>query len=98
MINRFHCPVAGRVSLCNEIHGNVYAIESARYFSCTFHDSSHSVNDMVGRYHYRPGPPPGSRSMSKIGTWFLIVHVNSLDRKCSKVNHSSSPFGENGLF
>ena len=48
--------------------------------------------------HYRPGPPPGSRSMSKIGTWFLIVHVNSLDRKCPKVNHPSGAFGENGLF
>ena len=48
--------------------------------------------------HYRPGLPPGSSSMSKIGTWFLIVHVNSLDRKCPKVNHPSGAFGENGLF
>ena len=32
--------------------------------------------------------------MSMIGTWFLIVHVTSLDRKCLKVYQPLGAFGK----
>ena len=48
--------------------------------------------------HYQPRLPPGSRSMCKIGTWFLIVRVTSLDRKCPTVYPPSGAFGEKVYF
>ena len=36
--------------------------------------------------------------MSKVGTWFLKVHVTSLDRIWPKLNRSSGAFGEKCIF
>ena len=36
--------------------------------------------------------------MSKVGTWFLMVHVTSLDRIWPKLNRSSGAFGEKCIF
>ena len=48
--------------------------------------------------HYPPWQPSGSRCMSKVGTWFLKVHVTSLDRIWPKLNRSSGAFGEKCIF
>ena len=40
--------------------------------------------------HYPPWQPSGSKSMSKVGTWFLMVQVTSLDRIWPKVNDPSA--------
>ena len=50
------------------------------------------------RQHYPPRQPAGPRSMSKIGTWFLMVHVTSLDRTWPKLNLPSGAFGEKWIF
>ena len=48
--------------------------------------------------HYPPQQPSGSRSMSKVGTWFLMVHVTSLDRIWPKLNLPSGAYGEKCIF
>ena len=48
--------------------------------------------------HYPPRQPSGSRSMSKVGTWFLMVHVTSLDRIWPKLNLPSGAYGEKCIF
>ena len=57
-----------------------------------------TMQNALASIHYPPRQPSGSRSMSKVGTWFLMVHVTSLDRIWPKLNLPSGAYGEKCIF